>query len=82
MFEGSVQERSELLAARVEALAAALQECGVAEEASARLLASASSAVLQALTLELLLERREPVAAPEPEVQPELPAAPDVPLAA
>ncbi len=52
---GSLQERSDRLAAHVDALAAALHECGAGEEAAARLLAHASTAVLQALTLELLL---------------------------
>lgn len=82
MLDRSLPERSELLAARVEALAAALQESGVAVEAATRLLASASAAVLQALTLELLLERPEPVTVPVPAAEPETPAAPDVPLAA
>lgn len=84
MFEGSLQERSELLAARVEALAASLRTGGVAEEASARLLESASTAVLQALALELLLESpgREVVQPAAPVVEAEPPAAPDVPLAA
>lgn len=83
MHDGSLPERSGLLAARVDALATALQESGVAEEAAARLLASASTAVLQALTLELLFERPEPVATPAPPAAPDAPAAqPDVPLAA
>jgi hypothetical protein len=52
----SLQQRSDRLAARVEALAEALRESGVPEEASAQLLSRASSAVLQALSLEVLLE--------------------------
>jgi hypothetical protein len=60
----TLQQRSDRLAARVEALAGALQESGVSEEASANLLAQASSAVLQALSLELLLEQSRPVAEP------------------
>jgi hypothetical protein len=43
-----------MLAARVEALAEALRDGGVAEEASAQLLSRASAAVLQALNLEAL----------------------------
>lgn len=59
MQDGALEERSERLAARVEALAVALQESGVSEETAARLLAHASTATLHALTLEALL-------APEP----------------
>jgi hypothetical protein len=41
---------------RIDALAEALRAGGASEEASAELLSQASSAVLQALRLELLLE--------------------------
>ena len=41
---------------RIDALAEALRAGGVSEEASAELLSQASSAVLQALRLELLVE--------------------------
>ena len=79
MQDGRLQDRSERLAARVEALAVALQESGVSEEVAARLLAHASTAVLHALTLELLVA---PEPAATPAEAPKAPAAPDVPLAA
>lgn len=72
-------ERSERLAARVDALAAALRAAGVSDAASSRLLETASKAVLQALTLELLLA---PAAAPASSAEPDTPALPAVPLAA
>lgn len=79
MQDGALQERSERFAARVEALAVALLESGVSEDAAARLLANASTAVLHALTLELLVAP-EPVTTPA--VEAERPAATEVPLAA
>lgn len=79
MQDGRLQDRSDRLAARVEALAVALQESGVSEDVAARLLAHASTAVLHALTLELLVAP-EPAAATA--VETTTPAAPDVPLAA
>jgi hypothetical protein len=68
VLETSLQERSERLAARVDALASTLQAAGVSEEDASRLLTLASEAVLHALTLDLLLaERRpQPRSAPEP----------------
>jgi hypothetical protein len=54
-----LQGRADGLAARVEGLAAALRASGVPEETAARLLAHASTAAVQALTLELLLEEPE-----------------------
>lgn len=79
MSAGSLHDRSESLAARVDALAAALHECGADEGASASLLGHASAAVLQALTLELLLA---PAALP-PALPAEEPARePSLPLAA
>ena len=57
MTDDRLQRRADGLAARVEALAEALQASGVPEEASAQLLAQAASAVLQALRLELLVEQ-------------------------
>jgi hypothetical protein len=54
MTDDRLQQRADRLAARVEALAEALQASGVSEEASAQLLSQASTAVLQALRLELL----------------------------
>ena len=59
MTDDRLQRRADRLAARVEALAQALREGGVPEEASAQLLSRASAAVLQALQLELLIERAE-----------------------
>jgi hypothetical protein len=59
MADDPLQRRADELAARVEALAAALRDGGVSEEASAQLLARASTAVLQALRLELLVEQAE-----------------------
>jgi len=56
MTDDSLQRSADRLAARVEALAKALQAGGVSEEASAALLSSASAAVLQALRLEVLVE--------------------------
>jgi hypothetical protein len=79
MLDGSLLERSERLAARVDALALALQESGVADAAASHLLEAASTAVLQALTLELLLAPT-PIAAPA--VEAEQPAETEVPLAA
>lgn len=54
MADDRLQRRADRLAARVEALAQALRASGVSEEPSARLLAHASTAVLQALRLELM----------------------------
>jgi len=56
MTDDRLQRRADRLAARVEALADALQASGASEEASAQLLSQASAAVLQALRLELLVE--------------------------
>ncbi len=56
MTDDLLQRRADQLAARVEALAEALQASGASEEASAQLLSQASAAVLQALRLELLVE--------------------------
>jgi hypothetical protein len=55
MTDDRLQRRADGLAARVEALAKALRASGASEEASAELLSHASTAVLQALRLELLL---------------------------
>jgi hypothetical protein len=59
MTEERLQGRADRLAGRVEALARALRASGASEEASARLLAQASAAVLQALRLELLVDKRD-----------------------
>ena len=84
MGDGSLDERSERLASRVGALAAALAAGGVSEEVSARVLAHASAAVLQALALDELLA--EPSAArvvtAAPVAEPDATAEPGVPLAA
>jgi hypothetical protein len=63
MTDDRLQRRADGLAARVEALAQALKASGASEEASAELLSQASAAVLQALRLELLVERPPPLAA-------------------
>ncbi|HZT84795.1 MAG TPA: hypothetical protein VE984_05170 [Gaiellaceae bacterium] len=55
MSDDRLQRSADRLAARVEALAAALRDGGVPAEASTELLSSASAAVLQALRLELLV---------------------------
>jgi hypothetical protein len=55
MADDQLQRRADRFAAQVEALAAALRAGGVPEEASAQLLSQASTAVLQALRLELLV---------------------------
>jgi hypothetical protein len=68
MPTSGLQSRADGLAARIEGLAAALHESRVSEETAARLLSQASTAAVQALTLELLLDQREPA-----------PAAPDEP---
>ena len=56
MPDDPLQRRADRLVERLDALAEALRTGGVAEEASAELLSQASSAVLQALRLELLVE--------------------------
>lgn len=71
MASDHLQRRADSLAARVEGLAAALRQSGVSEETSTRLLSQASAAVLQALTVELLLEQPEmPVVERETPVEP------------
>ena len=56
MPDDRLQRRADRLVERIDALAEALRAGGVSEEASAELLSQASSAVLQALRLELLVE--------------------------
>ena len=63
MTDDRLQRRADGLAARVEALAEALHAGGISEEASAQLLSHASAAVLDALRLELIVERPGPLAA-------------------
>jgi hypothetical protein len=79
MLDGALQERSEHLAAQVDALARAVREGGVPDVAASRLLEAASTAVFHALTLELLLAP-EPVVVPA--VEPEPAVETEVPLAA
>jgi hypothetical protein len=64
MADEHLQRLADSLAARVDALGDALRAGGVPEKASAQLLAHASAAVLQALSLELLVERPPPPAEP------------------
>jgi hypothetical protein len=56
MPDDPLQRRADGLVERIDALAEALRAGGVSEEASAELLSQASSAVLQSLRLELLVE--------------------------
>ena len=56
MPDDPLQRRADGLVERIDALAEALRAGGVSEEASAEVLSRASSAVLQALRLELLVE--------------------------
>jgi hypothetical protein len=56
MTDDRLQRSADRLAARVEALAEALDASGASEEASAQLLSQASAAALQALRLEVLVE--------------------------
>jgi hypothetical protein len=56
MPDDPLQRRADRLVERVDALAEALRAGGVSEEASAELLSQASSAIHQALRLELLVE--------------------------
>ena len=63
MTDDPLQRRADGLAACVEALAEALRATGASEEASAQLLSQASAAVLQALRLEVLVERPARLAA-------------------
>jgi hypothetical protein len=58
MPDDPLQRRADGLVERVDALAEALRAGGVSDDASAELLSQASSAVLQALRLELLVEPR------------------------
>jgi hypothetical protein len=83
-----VGDRSDRLSARIEELASALRASGADPDAASRLLGHAAAAALQAVTLDVLLERPQQVAAPvetvavpEPEELERQPAR-DVPLAA
>jgi hypothetical protein len=82
MSPAALQDRSERLAALVDELGAALRGSGIADEAASRLLTSASTAVLNALTLDLMLSP-EPAVAQSLSAAVEKPAAkPELPLAA
>jgi hypothetical protein len=82
MSPGALQDRSERLAALVDELGAALRSSGVAEDAASRLLENASAAVLDALTLDLMVPD-DPPPAPQVSAQVEAPEArPVLPLAA
>jgi len=80
MSPGALQDRSERLASLVDELGAALRGSGVADDATSRLLENASAAVLDALTLDLMLPDDPPAPAAvapveEPTVEPALPLA-------
>jgi len=68
VLDENLEERTERLLARVDALGAALAAGGVSDGAASQLLASASAAVLQALTLEELVAASSAawIAAPAP----------------
>jgi hypothetical protein len=80
MSPGALQDRSERLASLVDGLSAALRGSGVADDAASRLLESAAAAVLDALTLDLMLADDPPASVAAPVEQPR--AAPALPLAA
>ncbi|HVS86037.1 MAG TPA: hypothetical protein VHD91_10425 [Gaiellaceae bacterium] len=69
-----LDERSRRIGQRVDALDHALRAAGVAPEQAARLLETAATAALNALTLELLLDPLPAAATPVATVE-ELPAA-------
>lgn len=81
MHVRDLDDRSRRLGERMDAFARALSSAGVDPETASRLLETAATAALHALTLELLLE---PPAAPEIEPAPveQLPAEPPVRVAA
>jgi len=81
MSPEALQERSERLASLVDGLGAALRRCGVADDAASRLLENASTAVLDALTLDLMLPDDPPAPVPAPVGGSEA-AKPAVPFAA
>jgi hypothetical protein len=78
----AVESTAVALTDRIDALAAALRLAGVSQEQSSSLLASASAAAMQALTLDALLDDRSlPAARLRPVLALE-PAPTRVPLAA
>jgi hypothetical protein len=80
MSPGALQDRSERLASLVDGLGAALRNSGVTDEAASRVLASASAAVLDALTLDVMRPDDPPASVAAPVEQPD--AALALPLAA
>lgn len=80
MSPGALQDRAERLASLVDGLGAALRKSGVTDDAASRVLASASAAVLDALTLDVMLADDSAAVPTAPAEQPE--AEPALPLAA
>ena len=80
MSPAALHDRSERLASLVDGLGAALRASGVADDAASRLLENASAAVLDALTLDVMLPDDPPVRAAVPAAPPA--AEPVLPLAA
>jgi hypothetical protein len=82
--EGSAEERSQRLLARLDAFAAELARSGVSAEATTRLLESAWTAALHALALDELAGETAAARAvtPVPLAEPDPTAEPGVPLAA
>ena len=81
MSPGALQDRSERLASLVDGLGAALRASGVADDAASRLLENASAAVLDALTLDVMLPDDPPAPVATPVEQP-VAEPPSLPLAA
>lgn len=81
MSPGALQDRSERLASLVDGLGAALRKSGVGDDAASRLLENASAAVLDALTLDLMLADDSPLPVAAPVEEPAA-AEPALPLAA
>ena len=80
MSPGALQDRAERLASLVDGLGAALRGSGVTDDVASRVLANASAAVLDALTLDVMLADDSPAVPTAPAGQPE--AEPALPLAA
>jgi len=77
-----VASRSLALGDRIDALASALRAAGVSPERGERLLARAAAATLDAVALDLLLERPEPSAHVSRRAEPRADERPPVRLAA
>ena len=77
-----LQDRAERLASLVDELGAALRGSGIADDTASRMLERASAAVLDALTLDLMLDDDAPAPAVVAAPVEEPPAEPVVPLAA